>query len=197
MEFLARQPDDVRRHLSRAAREIPRLRRPDSLLALVLRYESLLPRADIAALHRRVAERARVFDTRLLALLAGDVHVLSLAAHNPRLGATNAEWLALHCIARLLPARSMEEWDAGRAHRTVLRSLVANHGLGAQGLAAQLLYREACAGTGEHVHLAQQALGLYLHFPGVPRLHLERLAHLWRGHEWGSAQLYQYRERGS
>jgi hypothetical protein len=197
MEFLARQPDDVRRHLSRAAREIPRLRRPDSLLALVLRYESTLPSAAIPDLHRRVAARARVFDTRLLALLAGDVHALDLAAHNPRLGAPNAEWLALHCIAHLLPARCMEEWDASRAHRTVLRSLIANQGLNAQGLAAQLLYREACAGTGEHVHLAQQALGLYLHFPDVPRRHLERLAALWCEHEWGSMQLQQYRERSS
>src|SRR4051812_21464564 len=122
MEFLP--PDDRHRSgrlLARAARDVTRLRRPDALLALVLRVECELPPDEHPALHRLVAARARALDTRVLAIIADEIDAIHAAIANPHLGVANAEWLAVLCIARILPATSMAEWEMNRTMRGALQ----------------------------------------------------------------------------
>jgi hypothetical protein len=198
MEYqLPHDPDETRALLARAAREIPRLRRPDALLALVLRYESVLPPYERFRLHALVAARACALDTRVLDLVLGGVVTHHAAATNSRLGAANADWLAVRCIALMVPPTSWAEFHRSRELRGTLQLLIERQHLGAGSLAAQLLFREACAKPAAHGALAQQALSLYLHFPDVPAARLERLTTLWREHEWGSGLLQEYRARGS
>lgn len=197
MEFLSQQPDDVRRRFALAVREIPGVTCPDALLALLLRWEVALPSALHDELYAAVGfrARARAIDWRVLEIVARSAHAAASAACNSYLGTASAEWLAVRCIAGILPATSLAEWERNRSYRGALQTLIVARGLRAAGLAGQLLFREACPCNGERGHLAQQALGLYLRFPDVPREHLERLAELWSDDTWGSAQLREYRRR--
>ena len=146
MEFLSQQPDDVRRRFALALREIPGVTCPDALLALLLRWEVALPPALHDELYAAVGfrARARAIDWRVLEIVARSAHAAASAACNSYLGTASAEWLAVRCIAGILPATSLAEWERNRSYRAALQTLIAARGLKAAGLAGQLLFREAC-----------------------------------------------------